>query len=143
MCANLSVLPDNHGLAAAADPATGLRYPTTGRRSFVTTGTLAAATVLFLAACRDRPAVERGTPDPWFEETARPNGLDFVHQSGHHDRFLLPEIMGGGAALFDMDDDGDLDVYLVQSGSVLAPSARPSGNRLFRNRGNGAFEDVT
>ena len=77
----------------------------------------------------------------WFEDVATRRGLGFVHQSGHKDHFLLPEIMGGGAALFDMDGDGFLDVYLVQSGSVLSPSS--TGNRLFRNRGDGTFEDVT
>ncbi|MGH9350307.1 MAG: CRTAC1 family protein, partial [Vicinamibacterales bacterium] len=47
------------------------------------------------------------------------------------------------AALFDMDGDGDLDAYLVQSGSVDDPSNKGDGNRLFRNRGDGLFEDVT
>ena len=51
--------------------------------------------------------------------------------------------MGGGAALFDMDGDGDLDAYLVQSGSLADPSDKGSGNRLFRNRGNGFFDDAT
>lgn len=51
--------------------------------------------------------------------------------------------MGGGAALFDMDGDGDLDAYLVQSGSVADPSSKGDGNRLYRNRGDGAFDDVT
>ena len=51
--------------------------------------------------------------------------------------------MGGGAALFDMDNDGYLDLYLVQSGSLTRRSGRRSGNRLYRNRGNGTFEDVT
>lgn len=51
--------------------------------------------------------------------------------------------MGGGAALFDMDADGDLDLYLVQSGSVMKPGAKDQPNRLYRNRGNGTFEDAT
>ena len=51
--------------------------------------------------------------------------------------------MGGGAALFDMDGDGDLDLYLVQSGSVVKPDAKDPPNRLYRNRGNGTFEDAT
>ena len=50
--------------------------------------------------------------------------------------------MGGGAALFDMDNDGALDIYLVQSGS-LANESGGTGSRLYRNRGDGTFEDVT
>jgi hypothetical protein len=80
---------------------------------------------------------------PWFEEVAEQRGLKFAHQSGQAGEYLLPEIMGGGAALFDMDSDGDLDAYLVQSGNLLHPPTRQPTNRLYRNRGNGMFDDVT
>src|SRR6185295_15409007 len=80
---------------------------------------------------------------PWFEEVAEKSGVRFVHRSGHRDKFYLPEIMGGGAALFDMDNDGDLDLYLVQSGDVLAPAGTQAGSRLYRNRGDGTFDDAT
>lgn len=66
-----------------------------------------------------------------------------MHRSGHRERFLLPEIMGGGAALFDMEGDGDLDLFLVQSGSVHEPTSKAPPNSLFRNRGDGTFDDVT
>ena len=79
----------------------------------------------------------------WFEEVAEARGLSFHHDSGHQLRHYNPEIMVGGAALFDMDNDGDLDVYLVQSGSILTePSDRPP-NQLFENLGDGTFKDVT
>ena len=99
-----------------------------------------------LASCtQPSTPAPRETPTasgpPWFEEIAERAGLRFVHRSGHRDKFYLPEIMGGGAALFDMDHDGDLDLYLVQSGSLVANE--PGGNRLYRNRGNGTFDDVT
>jgi hypothetical protein len=59
----------------------------------------------------------------------------------------MPEIMCGGAALFDMDSDGDLDLYLIQAGYSLDQPASDMRsvptNRLFRNRGDGHFEDVT
>ena len=79
----------------------------------------------------------------WFEEVAIERGLVFAHQSGHETKHYMPEIAGGGAALFDMDNDGDLDVYLVQSGSLIQPFASQPLNRLFRNRGAGRFDDVT
>jgi hypothetical protein len=81
--------------------------------------------------------------EPWFEDIAERAGIRFEHRSGHRDKFYLPEIMGGGAALFDMDNDGDLDLYLVQSGSLSTAAERPPGSRLFRNRGDGTFTDVT
>lgn len=53
---------------------------------------------------------------------------------------MLPEIMGGGAALADVDSDGDLDLYLVQSGRVAGPPSGNSANRLYLNRGDGRFD---
>src|SRR5207244_7615598 len=94
--------------------------------------------------CGRAPATDASaSAQPWFEEVADRSGIRFVHQSGHRDKFYLPEIMGGGAALFDMDNDGFLDLYLVQSGNVFAPGEKQPGNRLYRNRGDGTFEDVT
>ncbi|MCA9172793.1 MAG: VCBS repeat-containing protein, partial [Planctomycetales bacterium] len=70
-------------------------------------------------------------------------GIDFVHDSGHQERFLFPEMSSGGAALFDMDADGDLDAYLVQGGEILAdPASRPA-NQLYRNLGGGRFENAS
>ena len=89
------------------------------------------------------PADASASAQPWFENIAERAGIRFVHQSGHREKFYLPEIMGGGAALFDMDNDGYLDLFLVQSGDLFAPGDKKSGNRLYRNRGNGTFDEVT
>ena len=73
-----------------------------------------------------------------FEDHAADSGVDFVHWNGAAGRYFLPEIMGAGAALVDIDADGDLDVFLVQ-GENLDPAgtasrdATRSGDRLFRN----------
>jgi hypothetical protein len=103
--------------------------------------------LLLMSACG---APSPATPPPadanggrWFEEVAAARGVSWTHQSGHEERYLLPEIMGGGAALFDMDGDDDLDLYLVQSGRVSDPVAKDPSNRLYRNRGGGVFDDVT
>jgi enediyne biosynthesis protein E4 len=96
------------------------------------------------AACRaeSTPSADRQNANAWFEEIGQRAGITFSHQSGHQTRHWLPEIMGGGAALFDMDNDGWLDLYLVQSGNLNDPLAG-SGNRLYRNRGDGTFVDVS
>ncbi|MFN0112379.1 MAG: CRTAC1 family protein, partial [Blastocatellia bacterium] len=92
-----------------------------------------------------------------FREVAAETGLNFHHFTGATGEYFMPEIMGSGVALFDYDNDGDLDVYLLQ-GSKLdtrdsaklkfpLPKDWKSGNRLFRNElapsGKLKFTDVT
>ena len=75
-----------------------------------------------------------------FADRAVETGLDFVHFNGMTGGFYQPEMMGPGAGLFDYDNDGDLDVYLVQ-GELLGdgtplmplPAGQPPGDRLYRN----------
>ncbi len=100
-----------------------------------------------LAAAVLCPLVAAGA-EPFFADRAADTGLLFAHDSGKTGRLYMPEIMGSGVALLDYDNDGDLDVYLLQ-GAVLDPDGRrrPLRNRLFRNRLAEAeelvFEDVT
>lgn len=82
----------------------------------------------------------QGAEEPWLEDVAASSGIDFVHEWGHGELFLMPEVMTGGAALFDLDGDGDLDAYLVQSGYLMPGNRTQPGNRLYRNRGDGTFE---
>src|SRR5215213_11467397 len=94
-----------------------------------------------------------------FKDVAERAGLNFQHYNGMTGKFYLPEITGSGAALFDFDNDGDLDVFLVQ-GNVLEPNTRPNNTlfpwrgpepprgKLFRNdltsgKGGLSFTDVT
>ncbi len=52
--------------------------------------------------------------------------------------------MGGGVGLLDFDEDGRLDVYFVNGCRLpIEPGEDPTPNRLFRNKGDGTFEDVT
>src|SRR5215216_5513979 len=89
---------------------------------------------------RQQAAVEL----PQFRDVAASAGLNFTHVSGASDQKFLPEILGSGGLFFDFDDDGWLDIFLVDGGSVADPAvARRARHRLFRNRGNGTFEDVT
>jgi hypothetical protein len=79
----------------------------------------------------------------WFVESAAERGLAFTHATGHREGvYWIPETIAGGAALFDREDDGDLDAYLVQGGALHAGDPAP-GDQLFENDGTGHFRDVT
>jgi len=104
------------------------------------------------------PAPARPAPDPPGGGGAAPVasgrltdvteawGLDFVHDAGLTPDKHLPETMGAGAAVVDLDADGRLDVYLVQGGLLPLPGARPDPgaptNALFLNAG-GRLVDAT
>lgn len=79
-----------------------------------------------------------------FVEVAAQAGLQFVHRNGAEGSFYYPELAHAGAAFLDYDNDGLLDVYLVQSGPLPPTSETDlSANKLYRNRGDGTFVDVT
>jgi hypothetical protein len=103
------------------------------------------------AAPGSAPLPAAGSPDRsgaaggWFRDVSAASGLRFTHEAGKTDQKHLPETMGAGAALCDLDGDGDLDIYLVQGGPLPGRedgAPRPT-NRLFLNDGSGRFEDAT
>ena len=95
---------------------------------------LAALCIALLAACDAPP------PPARFTEVAAASGLDFELRSGGQVKNYILESKGGGGGFLDYDGDGWLDIYLVNGGQFGAP-APP--NALYRNRGNGAFDDYT
>jgi enediyne biosynthesis protein E4 len=80
---------------------------------------------------------------PVFVDDAESVGLKFVFENGANPQHLLSLVMGGGVALLDYDGDGWLDVYCVQGRSSLDTAKLTGGDRLFRNRGDGTFVDVS
>ena len=70
---------------------------------------------------------------PLFVEAAESTGLRFTHVTGESGQYYMAEQMGAGVALFDYDNDDDLDVFLVQGGSLGKGAAAAPGSRLFRN----------
>jgi enediyne biosynthesis protein E4 len=93
-----------------------------------------------------------GAPEPSvFRDVAADVGLRFQHYNGAAGRYYMPEIMGAGVALLDYDNDGDLDVYLIQGMPLGSNDATPPGwqpgNHLFKNllseTGELRFVDVT
>ena len=71
-------------------------------------------------------------------------GIHFQHSSGTRSS-LLPEDMGSGAAFADVDNDGDLDLYIVNIPRPLTEdtSVGSKTNVLYRNNGDGTFTDIT
>ncbi len=89
---------------------------------------------------RERQSRAAGRTSDWFVDRAEESGLKFRHVNGTEGKFYYAEVIAPGAAMVDYDNDGDLDVFLVQSGSLLNfgsrtpnPESRGSSSRLFRN----------
>ena len=81
------------------------------------------------------------TEGPGFRFT--PVSLDFKHNTGAYGAKFLPETMGPGCAFFDYDNDGWLDILLLNGQDWPAHQRNRSTMRLLRNNRNGTFSDVT
>ena len=101
------------------------------------------------------PALQTGTPamvPGKFRDVTSELGIEFRYQSSHTPKKYLVETMGPGVALFDFDNDGRLDLFVV-NGAPLADPTPPKGipqktgpqywNRLYHQKADGKFEDVT
>ena len=89
------------------------------------------------AAPDDAPAF---TGPGWFADVTDEVGLDFVHDAGPADgAYFMPQIIGSGAALFDFDGDGRLDIYLLQNGGPNPPPRTSSTSSC----PDGNFQDVS
>src|ERR1700756_1309624 len=85
------------------------------------------------------------TPLPIFREApATESGITWVHHNGFSANHYLPESTGPGVAIFDYNNDGWMDILLVDSGtSVFYKPNVPLHPVLYRNNGNGTFSDVS
>jgi len=84
-------------------------------------------------------------PEPLFIEVpASASGIDWVHENAMSPSHYLPEALGPGCAFLDFDNDGWMDIFLVNSGpSDFWKPAKPLRNALYKNNRDGTFTDVT
>ena len=79
-----------------------------------------------------------------FIDVTEEAGIDFRHINGAEGAYHLPETLGAGGAFFDADNDGNLDLYLVNSGYwEESPPRDEALSALYRNKGDGTFTDIT
>src|SRR5262245_61033084 len=83
------------------------------------------------AASAEAPeSAEHASPTDWFVDQAQQAGINFSYFNGMSGEYYFPEMLPGGVALFDYDNDGDLDVFLTQGqmlgeGRTLAQALIP------------------
>ena len=100
------------------------------------------------SACNAHASQQRATTAKavvTFEEVSpQTSRITWVHNNAHTPERFLPETVGAGGAFFDYDNDGWMDIYLVNSGAsdFFTPTA-PLRNALYRNNHDGTFTDVT
>jgi len=93
------------------------------------------------------PATVRALPEPVYPFEEIPpsvSGITWAHTSGRSPARYLPETTGPGCAFLDYDNDGWMDIYLVNSGQCdFFDPKTPLRNALYRNNRDGTFTDVT
>jgi hypothetical protein len=111
-----------------------------------------AATCLGVAALGRQEMTQRKDTPAHFVDITKQSGINFDYKSSHTSRKYLIETMGAGVALFDYDNDGQLDVFLVNGtplddptpkGTIPKKSGPAYWNRLYHQKPDGTFEDVT
>src|SRR5438128_9450707 len=112
------------------------------RRAFLRSSAVLAASRRLFGAPHSAAGSSLSTE--YFSDVAQQVGIDFVHFNGMSGEHYYPEMIGSGAAMFDYDNDGDLDIFIVQgqmlgSGKKLTDAvfpwrgSQPLSGRLYRN----------
>ena len=81
----------------------------------------------------------------WLVDITAEVGVDFIHTTGGTGELYLPEVMGGGVAVFDADGDDRLDLYFTNQNGLLPKleTSTTDVNRFYRQKPDGRFEDRT
>jgi len=105
-----------------------------------------------IAAYAQSASPRSSVPAGSFVDVTQQLGVSFQYRASHTSKKYLLETMGGGVAVFDYDNDGRLDIYLVNGARLADPTPRGSipqktgleyWNRLYHQKPDGSFEDVT
>jgi len=103
-----------------------------------------AATIMLIALLVASVVAMPQNSPVTFSSVAPDVGINFKHENGASPQKFMPETMSAGALVFDYNDDGWPDIFLVNGGSFVSPKdAAAARHRLYRNNGNGTFSDAT
>src|SRR5438132_9558482 len=153
--------PGPHARPSARGP--GVRTPaiSTALDAPLQPGSSPSVRVLLIVACSLLPIVvlpgcrpqssfpssrdaEPASHSIHFADVTAAAGIHFKHTNGRSGRLYLPETMGSGCAFLDYNNDGKLDLFLVNSSRLPGFSGKgPFSSALYRNNGDGTFTDVT
>jgi hypothetical protein len=98
----------------------------------------------FVLEAKQNPGSQSTSKPVFIEAPASETKITWIHDNGRSEFRHLPETCGGGGLFFDFDNDGWMDIYLVNSGpSDFFSPKTPIKNALYRNNGDGTFTDVT
>ena len=103
--------------------------------------------ILVLAGAAILAAIAVGAAPPaankvQFTDVTAKAGIKFIHNAGKSGKKYLPETLGSGAAFFDADGDGWIDILFV-NGKDWTPRGRHTTAALYRNNHDGTFTDIT
>jgi len=101
------------------------------------------ALVFCLSLCIFAGNIARCAALPHFVEVTQQAGIDFRYTNGASGQKYVLESIGSGAAFFDADGDGFLDLYIVNGASLPGYAGPPAFNAHYRNKGDGTFVDIT
>src|SRR2546423_6311198 len=99
---------------------------------------------LSAAMVRANPLAAAAETEMFVEVPSASSGISWVHVSGQSSEMYMPETVGPGCAFLDYDNDGWMDIYLVNSGPCdFYTPPQPLRNALYHNNHDGTFTDVT
>ncbi|MCI0457724.1 MAG: CRTAC1 family protein [Gemmataceae bacterium] len=113
---------------------------TKGKLTILLAGALTLGGLFWVLRSQEHNHEQPPPPEnPWFVDVTEKSGLHFIHDAGPVGTYFMPQQVGSGAAFFDFDNDGRVDILLLQNGGPKSPAT----NRLFRQLKGGTFQDVS